>query len=97
MRSLGWVNYSWKCMSLICDERVINLQHTKVCVFSDSVLCRGEIFETPIERMGTKIGFKSFLVYRSFDRVNGEPVEFEWNISQDSTRCSTVKKSNVYC
>ena len=32
---------SWKRLSLIGDETVINLQSTKVYVFSDSVLCLG--------------------------------------------------------
>ena len=32
-------NHSWKQLSLIGDETVINLQRTKVKVFSDSVLC----------------------------------------------------------
>ena len=39
-------NHTWKYLSLIGDERVINLQRTKVYVFSDSVLCRGKILET---------------------------------------------------
>ena len=43
LETIGWENHSWKYMSLICDERVINLQRTKVHVFSDSVLCLGEI------------------------------------------------------
>ena len=34
-------------MSLIGDERVINLQRTKVYVFSDSVLCLGKKHENP--------------------------------------------------
>ena len=34
-------------MSLIGDERVINLQRAKVYVLSDSVLCLGKIFENP--------------------------------------------------
>ena len=34
----GWENHSWKYLSLIGDERIINLQRTKVYVFSDSVL-----------------------------------------------------------
>ena len=34
-------------MSLIGDERVINLQRTKVYVFSDSVLCLGRIHQNP--------------------------------------------------
>ena len=35
----GWGNHSWIFMSLIGDKRVINLQRTKVYIFSDSVLC----------------------------------------------------------
>ena len=30
---VGWENHSWKHLSLIGDERVINLQRTKVHVF----------------------------------------------------------------
>ena len=58
LETIGWENHSWKYMSLIGDERVINLQRTKVHVFSDSVLCLGKILrEPPIERcMGRKIG-----------------------------------------
>ena len=40
VKTIGWDNHSWKYLSLIGDERVINLQHTKVYVFSDSVLVR---------------------------------------------------------
>ena len=47
LETIGWENHEWKYLSLIGDERVINLQRTKVYVFSDSVLCLGKIFETP--------------------------------------------------
>ena len=47
LETIGWENHSWKYLSLIGDERVINLQRTKVYVFSDSVLCLGKIFELP--------------------------------------------------
>ena len=30
-------------------------------------------------------------------KIDDEPMEFEWKISQDSIRCSSVKKSKVYC
>ena len=82
-------------MSLIGDERVFNLQRTTVYVFSDSVLCLGKILENPQsndaweERLGW---FKSSLEYRNFDRIDGEPMDFEWNISQDSILCSSVTK-----
>ena len=100
LETIGWENHSWKYLSLIGDERVINLQRTKVYVFSDSVLCLSKIFENPQsndaweERLGL---FKSSQAYRNFDRIDGEPMEFEWNIFQDSTRCTSVKKSKVYC
>ena len=58
LETIVWENHSWKYLSLIGNERVVNLQRTKVYVFSDSVLCLGKILEnTQIERcMGTKIG-----------------------------------------
>ena len=34
---------SWKHLSLIGDETIINLQRAKVCIFSDSVLCPGSV------------------------------------------------------
>ena len=37
---------SWTRLSLIGDETVINLQGTKVYVFSDSVLCLGKVPST---------------------------------------------------
>ena len=100
LETIGWENHSWKYLSLIGDERVINLQRTKVYVFSDSVLCLGKIHENPQsndaweDRLGW---FKTSPEHRNFDRIDGEPIEFEWNISQGSIRCSSVKKSKVYC
>ena len=44
---IHWKNHSWKQLSLIGDETVINLQSTKVYVFLDSVLCLGEILQYP--------------------------------------------------
>ena len=38
---------SWTRLSLIDDEIVINLQRTKVYVFSDSVLCLGKVLQHP--------------------------------------------------
>ena len=78
-----WKNHSWKQLSLIGDESVINLQRTKVYVFSDSVLCLGKVHQHPesneawkkrIEWITTEIS------YRDYDGINVEPTEFEWNI-----------------
>ena len=45
--NIQWGKNSWKQLSLIGDETVINLQRTKVYVFSDSVLCLGRIHQHP--------------------------------------------------
>ena len=39
LETIDWEKHSWKYLSLIGNERIINLQRTKVYVFSDSVLC----------------------------------------------------------
>ena len=44
---IQWKKNSWKSLSLIGDETVINLQSTQVYVFSDSVLCFGRILQHP--------------------------------------------------
>ena len=97
MKTIDWENSSWKCLSLIGDEQVISLQRTKVDVFSDSALCLGKIHETSQSNTAWEQRlewFKKSQEHRNFDRIDGEPMEFEWNISQGF---SSVKKSNVYC
>ena len=83
LETIGWENQSWKFLSLIGDERVINLQRKKVYVFSDSVLRFGKILENPQsnDAWEQRLGWlKSSLKCRNFDRIDGEPMEFEWNI-----------------
>ena len=83
LETIGWKNQSWKYLSLIGDERIINLQRTKVYVFSDSVLCLGKIQQNPESNKAweQRLGWiKSSQSYRNFDRIDGEPTEFEWNI-----------------
>ena len=47
VEKINWEKNSWKQLSLIGDETVINLQRAKVYVFSDSVLCLGRIHQHP--------------------------------------------------
>ena len=47
VETIHWEKHSWKYLSLIGDETIINLQSTKVFVFSDSVLCLGRILQHP--------------------------------------------------
>ena len=100
VKTIDWENYSWKYLSLIGDGQIISLQRTKVHVFSDSVLCLGKIHEKPQSNAAWEQRLKWFKTsqeYRNLDRIDGEPMEFEWNISQDSIRCCSVKRSKIYC
>ena len=81
--NIHWEKNSWRQLSLIGDETVINLKRTKVYVFSDSVLCLGKIHQHPESNEAWKKrieGITTDKSYRDYDGINGEPTEFEWNI-----------------
>ena len=83
VETVVWENYSWKYLSLIGDERIISLQRTKVYVFSDSVLCLGKRHENPQSNDAWEQRlewFKTSQEYRNVGRIDGELMEFEWNI-----------------
>ena len=83
VKTINWEDSSWKYLSLVGDEEVISLSHAKVYVFSDSVLCLGKMNENPQSNYAwedTLTWFKSSPEYRALDRIDGEPIEFEWNI-----------------
>ena len=91
---IQWEKDSWKRLSLIGDETVINLQSTKVYVFSDSVLCLGRILQHPDSNEAWKnriAGVQSGRSYRDYD---GEPTEFEWNIFPGFTTLQLSDKIN---
>ena len=80
---IHWEKHSWKHLSLIGDETVINLQRAKVYVFSDSVLCLGRVHQHPKSNEAWKDRIGSITTdesYRDCDGISGEPTEFEWNI-----------------
>ena len=83
VKTIDWENSSWKYLSLIGDEQVISLQRTKIYVFSDSVLCLGKIHENSQSNFAWERRLewlKTTPEYRTLDRIDGEPIEFEWNI-----------------
>ena len=74
---------SWTQLSLINDTVIINLQSTKVYVFSDSVLCLGKVLQHPEcnEAWKNRVArVRAESIYRDYDAINGESTEFEWNI-----------------
>ena len=94
---IHWKKNSWKRLSLIGDETVINLQSTKVYVFSDSVLCLGRILQHPDSNEAWKnriAGVQSGRSCRDYDAINGESSEFEWNIFPGFTTLQLCGKIN---
>ena len=94
---IQWEKYSWTRLSLIGDETVINLQSTKVYVFSDSVLCLGRVLQHPESNEAWKnrvAGIQSGKSYRGYDAINGESTEFEWNIFPGFTTLQLCDKIN---
>ena len=81
--TISWEKHSWKYLSLIGDETVINLQRAKVYVFSDSVLCLGRVHPHPMSNEAWKDRIEWITTsqsYRDYDGISGEQTEFEWNI-----------------
>ena len=94
---IQWEKDSWKRLSLIGDEIVINLQSTKVYVFSDSVLCLGKVLQHPESNEAWKnrvAGIRSGKSYRDYDAINEESTEFEWNIFPGFTTLQLCGKIN---
>ena len=92
---IQWEKYSWTRLSLIGDETVVNLQRTKVYVFSDSVLCLGRILQHPDSNEAWKKRTEWITTdksYRDYDAMNGESTEFEWNIFQGFTTLKLCDK-----
>ena len=82
---------------MIGDKTVINLQRTKVYVFSDSVLCLEKIHQHPESNEAWKKrieGITTEKSYRDYDGINGEPTEFEWNIFPGFTTLQLCGKVN---
>ena len=47
VNTVNWEDSTWNYVSFIGDGEVISLLHTKVYIFSDSVLCFGKVNENP--------------------------------------------------
>ena len=73
--------FPWTRTTLLHD-RAIKLSKAKVHVCSGSVLCLGKIHEHVQSIRHWKIEWPmNTPEHREFNGIDGEPVEFEWNIS----------------
>ena len=93
---IQWGKNSWKRLSLIGDDTVINLQRTKVCLLGFCVVPR-KILQNPESNEAWKnrvAGIRSEKSYRDYDGINGESTEFEWNIFPGFTTLQLCDKIN---
>ena len=84
---INWEDSSWKQLSLVSDEEVISLSHSKVHVFSDSVLCLGKVHQNPTSNAfwEEKLSwFKDSPQYKSLDTI--------WNIFPGFTTLQLIRK-----
>ena len=71
---------TWRSISLLC-ERACQITTSKVYVFSDSVLCMGEMRSDPNEAWMKKTKWYSQNKYlKELSRIDGMQTEFEWKI-----------------
>ena len=95
---INWEDFPWKQLSLVSDEEVISPSHANVYVFSDSVLCLGKVNQNPTPNAVWEeqlSWFKDSPQYRTLDTIDGEPMEFEWNIFPGFTTlqlCNNVQE-----
>ena len=68
----------WQRTTLLTDK-ADQFATAKTYVFSDSVLCKGGISPDPVKAWKEKINwFMDSRQYRELNRIDGEPMEFEW-------------------
>ena len=80
LTTIDWKQPIWKETTLLTN-RAVQFATAKTYVFSDSVLCLGGISDDPVQAWESRI--KWFLETRylqDLDRIDGEPMEFEWKI-----------------
>ena len=84
--AIEWKTTPWMRSTLLHD-RAIKLSKAKVQVYSDSVLCLGKIHEhlASTQKWTEQVGwFMDSKDCQELNGIDGEPVEFEWNVSQDT-------------
>ena len=95
INTISWEHSSWTYLSLVGDEEVISLLHTNFYVFSDSVLCLGNMNENPQSNYAWECRltwFKSSPEYTALNAIDGESMEFEWNIFPGFTTSQLVRE-----
>ena len=80
LTTIDWKQPVWGETTLLCD-RVVQTANSQTYVFSDSVLCLGNISDKPVEVWEDRIQWVLETRYlKDLDRIDGEPMDLEWTI-----------------
>ena len=80
--TIDWQKPMWRETTLLTD-RAVQFATAKTYVFSNSVLCLGGISTEPVKAWESVWlnGLWKHFFFQELDRIDGEPMEFEWKIS----------------
>ena len=77
---INWQENSWE-RTTVLNNRAVQLSTAKAYVFSNSLLCMGRMHDTPVSAWKEQIDwFMKSSQCRELDRIDGEPMAFEWEI-----------------
>ena len=96
VKTINWGDFSWKHLSLNGDETVISLLAQKgLRILRFCIVSWKDEREPSIKKSHGKTRlawFKSSPEYRTLDRIDAEPIEFEWNIFPGFTTLQLCNK-----
>ena len=80
--TIDWQQLIWrKRETTLLTDKAVQFATAETCVFSDSVLCLGRISPEPVKAWESKIKwFVESRYFRVLDRIDREPMDFEWKI-----------------
>ena len=85
---------------MFSHDQVIQWTQAQVRVHSDSVLCLGKMNESRVAIIrweGQVEEFNMSLSNKELLGIDGEAIQFEWNIFQDFRHCRFFKRSRMIC
>ena len=96
LTTIDYKKPTWRSTTLSCDK-AIEITNANTYVFADSVLCLGGISIEPVQAWENKIKWYLEARYlKELNRIDGEPMEFEWKISQDSQHWECLKRFTFF-
>ena len=96
LTTIDYKELTWRSTTPLCD-RAIEIMKSQTFVFSDSMPCLGSINPDSVQAWKDKVTWYLETCYlKELDRIDGEPMEFEWKISQDLQQWHSRRRSKKF-